>query len=310
MAITETALIGLTPPLTAAETSLLAAMMHPSSKLSVLIPPNATREDLLSNLNICCTASVWADKTMRKINPIIGRILLVIRDQPDTFQSVGYESFGEFVTGYVHGKFGYSRSAAYESMRLVEAHPSLPIEKWMSIGVDRLAVLSKFTKEGDPSYAKHLAVAEQSETTALFKQWAHDKGHIDKGEVNRATVIIETTKLQAEHWKNFIADPRTQATAGGSAPELIFGAMLAECSSFLTEDGTRPKQVVEYSDVAFIWRCEKCHHSGIIPSAFNGQLNDLRFYVHDAHQEMDKNCVELVGNLLFMTAESALEPSA
>lgn len=293
-------MIGIAPGLTELDSNLLTALLHPASKLTALIPANASREDLLRNLKLLCQAHEGADKMLRKINPVLGRILSVIQESPEVYQSCGYDTFKEFMSGYVIGQLGCARSSAYQSLRLVKIHPSLPIEKWVDIGVNRLNTMAKFTKEGDPSYEKYLAVAAQAQTDEDFVQWAHDKELINKGDVTRVNVIIAVSRNTAQQWRDFKANSEIQATAGSEDGGEIFTMMMAECSSWLSPDAPRPAPVpaAPTGEVAFIWRCETCGTTGIVPTGYQGKtIDDLRHYIHDAHREAAQDCEVLVGNL-------------
>lgn len=305
MATSEVALVGLTPPLNEQETSLLAALLHPSTRLSVVIPGDAGREDLLHHLTVCCRAAVWAETTFRKINPVIGRLLSVIKRRPDAL--TGYADFTAFMEQYVVGRMGYSRSGAYESMRLSDAHPSLTGERWVQIGTNRLGILAKFSKEGEPSYEKYLAVASQCATDREFKQWAHDKGYIDKGEIGFVDFLFEKLKPNTrDHCISFLADPKVHVAAGGESHDSILSNMLAECSSWLSADGHRP--VMQISDVAFVWSCTKCKAVGVVPSGYPGTtLNHLRNYLHEIHLEASRDCDQQVGELGFQKADQAAD---
>lgn len=294
---TQSSAVELSIPLDEQEKDLLTALIDPRSSVTTIIPASIDKKELLNNLSICCRAADWADKTTRKIGPLIGRILLVAEGNEEVYKSVGCINFETFITDYVYGKLKYSRSSCYAWMRIVKSNPSLSQEKLNELGTEKLTLLSRFTKETDPSYPKHLAAARQAKNTQDFQKHIYASGLQQRGEDHKTVITIEAVPNVGKHWREFKSSPRVQATVGSQDDGLIFDAMLGECSGWMSGDGKpeladKPKVVVTVG-VRYVWACEKCGATGIVPGGYSGKtIRDLRNYIHDAHVEAGKDCTE------------------
>lgn len=283
--------------LTEAEQNLLEALTDPRSVVSVSIPDSAPAAELFANLELCCRAYLHLEKIQRKIGPIIGRILLVLSDNPDRYQSHGYATFEDFLKRFIEQKMGYSRSSAYQSMRLVRKFPGLALDTWRELGVERIQILSKFTQESDPSFPKYLARARQSKTKVELLEWASDKKLIEQGEHHMKTMIIHMSRNLAAQWRDFRADGRVHSVVGSELEGVIFEAMLAECSSgWLQEDIHCVAEPVVVGIIHGL--CGLCKAKWQIGLPAMVSLHDMRGLMHDYHKEASPHCEEGSSNLI------------
>jgi hypothetical protein len=281
------------------EQALLDALTDPRNVVTVVIPDTIETPELMSNLRLCC--GVWShlEKVQRKISPLIGRILMILHDNPERYQSLGYKDFKDFIVRFVETEMGCSHSSAYQAMRLVRIFPDLPLNVWEELGSRNIHILSKFTKDTDPSFPKYLAAARQINKPSAFLEWAANKNLIQKGEgLYTRAVIINMTIPLSDAWKKFKRDGRVHSITGSEADGVIFESMLAECSaSWLLEDlevEKTPPPVVGTLH-GFCGLCKAKWQMGI-PERIS--LHDLRGLVYDHHKEQSPGCEEGASNLI------------
>jgi hypothetical protein len=288
------------------EQALLEALIDPRSVVTAVIPESTPAKELFSNLELCCRAYLHLEKIQRKISPIIGRILLVLQENPDKYQSHGYSTFEDFLKRFIEQKMGYSRASAYQSMRLVRKFPGLTINKWLELGTERLQILSKYTQESDPSFPKYLAVAIQAKSKNELLDWAANNKLVARGEVyTRATIINMTHSLYVV-WQRFRQDSRVHSIVGSESGGLIFEAMVAECSSsWLHEDMVieKPPVVVMGTVIGY---CGLCKKEWFFPLPEKISMNELRGLMYDHHKEQSKDCEEVVSNLSILRVGAAV----
>lgn len=289
------------------EQNLLEALIDPRAVVTITIPDSAPSEELFSNLEICCRASVSISRINLKINPIIGRILLVLQENPDKYRSKGYATFEDLLEKFIEVKMGYSRATAYQSMRLVKKFPTLPLDKWQSLGINKLSVLARYTQDSDPSFPKYLAAAVQAKHSVALIEWAVNRSLIAKGESHMRAVVIHMSGNLKYAWKTFKNDSRVQSVTGSELDGVIFESMMSECSSaWLHEDlNVEPTTPPVMGTVHGL--CGVCKQMWQIDLPEMVSMNDLRGLMYDYHKQSSPNCDESVSNLIIHRPAAAVE---
>lgn len=284
--------------LTENEQNLLEALTDPRSVVSLVITGATPATELFGNLELCCKAYLHLEKIQRKIGPVVGQILLVLRDNPDKYQSHGYQTFEDFLSRFIEKKMGYSRSSAYQSMRLVSKFPGLTIDKWRELGTERIQILSKFTQESDPSFPKYLAAASQAKSKIDLMEWAANRQLVQQGESHLHAVIIKMSINLRKAWRVFISEGRVHAYTGSQVEGVIFEAMLAECMSTWLHDDLRVETPTPPVMGIVHGLCSLCKKRWQINIPERISMHDLRGLMHDHHKEESKNCDEGASNLI------------
>lgn len=210
------------------EQTVIRELLDPRNTLEAVLPDNTPPETLINNLTICCRAVEYLRSTTDKLKPIIGRLLCLIQNNPQSYQSIGYTNFDEFITYKVSEELKLCRSEAYECMRIHRAMPNLVTpEVFREIGIVKLKLLTRVTKEGEPSCETWLSKA-RSMTISEFKSEIVKQGLAAKGELQGAVIIINTIKEIADEWKSFLEDADIQAFVGTKDAGIILKSLMQE----------------------------------------------------------------------------------
>lgn len=215
--------------------AVLSAVLDSGSSISVVIPEEIDSDRLWQTMETCCRVAGAVSKASDRIKPIIGRLLVVLRDHPEVYQDRGYATYEDFMCRGMSELFGISRTEAYACRKVAERFPSLSVEEFNQIGVRKLYVLAAATKEGD-KHAKELvekAMDPETNRSDLI-EFAATLKHMDVGEFEITKVSITVTKETAAMWKDFIGSKAIQAYVGnGTDPATegsIFRRMVEECA--------------------------------------------------------------------------------
>src|SRR6185312_3272938 len=151
---------------TVAEYKFLQSVLDETSTVDLIIPDSMDPQKLWDSLDACCKMARAVGEAGNKLKPVLGRILIQIRDYPDLYRERGYRNYDDFITRGLSELFGVSRSEGYAAIKITECFPSLTIEDYKDIGVAKLQVLSRETSESDSDFrelvgkAKELTVKE------------------------------------------------------------------------------------------------------------------------------------------------------
>lgn len=210
------------------EKQLLGNLLSSDVKrIDVLLSDDSTEEELKDSLGVCSKAHGRLARANTRLKPIMGRILSLISNKPEVYESLGYKSYDKFVSEYIPQETGMSRAEAYQCRRIVEAFPSVTIKDFQDIGYVKLGLLCRTTKDGEPSRDEWMEKARES-TVEEFKDVLATGGIFDRDELNRAKIEINTTKTVYNRFKQFVKDREIQAYCGTENPGDILDLMMAE----------------------------------------------------------------------------------
>jgi len=212
------------------QVEILRAALDSQGRLEVIVPREMTIEDLYNQTAACCIAQRELQNGLDKLRPIIGRLLLLMKNNPESYQAKGFRTFEDFLRLEVGGNWGVGRSTAYECIRQVEKWPDLDIDTYLKIGPSKFAVINKFS---DQSHSDHKRVLEKAKTCTLtrLREWAETTGRVNKGETVPAMVVIPTTLETKRCWEELIHNRQCIEACGSEAPGVILQHMIEEFSS-------------------------------------------------------------------------------
>lgn len=214
--------------------SVLASVLDSDSSISVVIPEEIDSNKLWDTIETCCRVAGAVSKASDRIKPIIGRLLVILKDHPEVYQERGYATYEDFMCRGMSELFGISRTEAYACRKVAENFPSLTVDEFQRIGVRKLYVLAAATKEGDSHADKLVEKALDPDVNrAELLGYVAELKHMDAGEFELTRVAITTTKETAAMWKDFMGSREVQAFVGnGTDPATegaIFRKMIEEC---------------------------------------------------------------------------------
>lgn len=209
------------------ESDAVSLLLSAAGQLDEAVPDDIDGPSLWFNLQACCKALSVHRRNISTLKPLIGRMLIVLQNNPSIYQQYQYPTFDDFVSRGLRDLLGVPRSEAYAAKRLVEHFPSLSVEDCQTITYSKLSFISKFTDESKPEANKWLALAQHNSLDAL-KDIAANKGILSREESDFVTLTLVLNKGQRDMWDAFVSDPSIQAYVGSDNPGKILEMMIAE----------------------------------------------------------------------------------
>jgi len=171
------------------------------------------------------------------LKPILGRLLVVVRDNPDVYKRHGFLSYDDFLRG-IRTRYGISRSEAFACRKVAENFPSLSISEFEDIGISKMYSLASVTREGDRDCAVLLEKAkDHSVTRDQLRSFAAELKNIERGDLDRTEITISVSKTTARRWQQFHESPMIRAYTEADTPGAVFERMLEECGLEWTAQG-------------------------------------------------------------------------
>jgi hypothetical protein len=222
----DTGLALVQKPFTPNEQKLLKGFGGPGAVIDVLVPDDIDPKDFSFALSVTCRAYRKAEMQGHALFPILGRLLLVVKKNPEIIKDSGFGGFDAFLEGRVMGEFGVGRSTCYEAIKVASRFSHLTIEEHQQIGRVKFALLCANIPEGDSKkpYAKRLIEKAKTEPLSELRAHAIGKKRTDAGAPpDEMMVTITGTPDQIAEINSFFSDPENQAYAesGNHAVMLI-----------------------------------------------------------------------------------------
>ena len=210
------------------EHALLKELLRPGVSIEAVIPDDADAEDLWRTLDACVRGLGLLEARICRLKPIIGRILLVFERKPSLYKSLGYEDYSTFMRKGVYDTLGLHRTSAYEGKLVARDWPQLSPDRYAEIGPKRLNILSKITS-GRSSNAEAWLDAAKRMKVGEFREYAEQRGFIEKGETVGATITIQTNRSIFKQYRECFGDGRVHSVVGSKDHGDILQAMIQAC---------------------------------------------------------------------------------
>ena len=214
--------------LTPAESQIVADLVGAQNQLAEVIPDDIDGEKLWRWLGACCKSIAMYRRSMSSLKVIVGRMLVVLKDRPEKYRELGYETFNQFMTVGMPTLFGIPRSEAFASIALVEKWPSLTPEQVKKVSYTKLSLISKFTNEASADANVWLQTAQENSLDKL-KDICANSGVLPREESDIVEISLITTKGIKDQWIEFINNPEVKATCGTDNPGEILSMAIGEC---------------------------------------------------------------------------------
>ena len=156
------------------ETRDLVNMLAGAEKISVNIPPTATLTDVEHTLEVAILSFKSLTEAAERIKPIIGRILLEVRER--RLWKAQYKNFTDFVRVKVGTEMGLGVTNAFEALKIAKAFPSLSESEYRQIGASRLLLASRVTDETKDTYQQTLQLVKTAPSVEALKSLIKDMG--------------------------------------------------------------------------------------------------------------------------------------
>lgn len=212
------------------ETKALMQQALQAHDIRVDIPVEASLEQVQETLALAVTGYRRLSEASEKLKPIIGRILLTVEER--RLFAPRYKNFTAFVRDFVMGELGFSRSSAFDSLKIARAFPSFTTEEYQRYGASRLLAAARVTNEQAPEYRTVLDESTRITVDAFLK---HVKAMKPQRALTSRTVIL-AVRVPPELWQRW----KELLEATQLAPPDLFGALLEGYKPKPAAKGRRP----------------------------------------------------------------------
>lgn len=207
--------------LTKSEHLAIKSMIEDGLRLDVAIPADITFEQWTAKMSMCCRAVGKLDDMLRRLKPLIGRLINLASERPEIYKAAGCRIFSDFVNEYVPANFPISKTDAWAYRALVRDHPTLTMERFAAINPSRLKVLSGGGVVGPNSDSEEWYAKAQKMTVVELREEVARKGLSTVDEQTPATVTIYTTVDVARLWNDWRNSSKVRAVFGPSDSEIL-----------------------------------------------------------------------------------------
>jgi len=223
-------------PADESERQIVEAALAAEGRLEVVVPLTTTPEDLYNQTAAICKAISRMEAGITKLQPIMGRALLLIKNNPEVYRAAGCRTFDDFIRARVVEEWGVSRTTAYNSIRTVTIHPNLEIERFQRIGSSKFFILNKVADHTSTGTYNRLLQAAENMNLRDFREYVEQNGQISPGETIPAVIVIHATQEIKQQWDNMVQNLRVQRVCDSQNPAVILQHMMEESlGSWLAE---------------------------------------------------------------------------
>lgn len=198
---------------TALEAEIVKALLSKRGEITVVIPDKMDPSKIHDSLKALLKGIDDVDRKISKCKPLIGRLMVLARENPATYEDLGHEKFEDYVSKELEPLTGMSRSWLWECKAMIEKWPNLTMEQYALYRTNKLLLLGKVTNQSESGYRRLLGIAEKR-TYEELKQYLVDAGLLGKGDADGANLIVTGTKSQIKELKSFLTDERAVAHCG------------------------------------------------------------------------------------------------
>lgn len=131
------------------------------------LKPDASKQDVLSTLELALAGYSRIQGTADKLKPIIGRLLHMVSLR--RLYKPEYPTLRGWIDVYITAKYGFSSSWAFDAMAGVRLAPTLSNEQFKLIGATKLSAIAKRHPK-DPEQVK--ALIQAAETTGTVEEFS------------------------------------------------------------------------------------------------------------------------------------------
>lgn len=227
------------PDLSDDEKAVVSALFSRSGEeIDVCIPSDIDIPTFQSWMNSTVKINMRLNNASKKLRPILGRFFQLVKNRPDIQQALGVKNISYFLNHYVPHNFHMTSAEAWSCLRIGEDYPDISIEEYEAVGYSKLKLIAKAIPAESGSITPRVKEKREELMKAAsglkyleLADRIEELGIANKDDILAAKIVVKTSKLMADAWKEFCEDPRIIAYVGSEDPKVIMERALAECYS-------------------------------------------------------------------------------
>lgn len=235
------------------EDAFIAVVMRGSDQdSSAVIPDNMEPRSVLMAVQRCTSVLVKLERGQGYIVPILGRLMArVAKDQ--LWGMAGYDTLEGYERAEIEGK-GVAHSTLWAAKQAFTVFPSLPLDRYASIGPKKLATAASVASKLNYEPAQKEELLREAENTpsvdAFRRQSEKRLGGDSAGALQGACYQLFGSKSEIDDFKERLADGRAIEFAGSSLPIKMVLAWESEASSVYPVERRKGDTTIHYKPKA------------------------------------------------------------
>jgi hypothetical protein len=222
-----------------AERAILSELLTEQRSIEEIVPADIGAGKLWEYMQVACKAMMRVRELMAKLKPLIGRLMLVVKEYPELYvgkdgmdPATGevkvMETFEDFVAYGLPAVIGISRAEAYAAQKFAICFPEMVLETYAAIGNMKMKALTQlpFGPNGEPPKDIALWVDRAMDPRVgvdELRLMVANRTLANPGDLEIVIVPVTMTKAERILWREFKMDKGCQMYCGTSAE----GTMLA-----------------------------------------------------------------------------------
>jgi hypothetical protein len=215
----------------------LKTVMKSTAKITTAIPSDLSPQEIVARVRDTSELAVKVGVSLDKTHAVLGRLLMLARQKPQSYEALGYSRFTDYLIDEVAVKYGVGRTTAMNCKRIAEKYGALPLSSYAEISEQKLLLLARFSSDADSSAPKLLKAASDK-TLEQLRTWIDEKGFLPKDESVGGVLTFTGPLSKIREAKRFLARADIRAYAGDSDLDILLAAF-AEVDSEWTEQAAR-----------------------------------------------------------------------
>lgn len=214
------------------ERAMLSTLLSSSDRVDMAIPENISESDLWATLSICGRVLVPIRRASTQLKVIIGRIVHLIQQRPEVYESRGFRSFDAFMSDAERGMpamTGISRAELFKARATANGlGPSINMEDVRQVGITKIGLIAGVTSPGSATQKALMEAAKTDTIPELRERIARSSLNVQAGDIEWDLLQVTMTKSQKQFAQQFFNNPRVQSYCSSTSPGMIMEMMIQE----------------------------------------------------------------------------------
>ena len=227
----------------------LTLMSKNSEDITVVIPEDLDKTTFVEWIGSLSKLNATFSKAKQRVQPIIGRMLLLVARRKDLLEEFGCKYYSQFVNEYVTEKLSIGPQDAWDSLFVAREFPWLTCDDFESISMGHLRIISRAVptdREDKKRYAVssetiqarkklvNMVFESRGMKPAVLAKKIEEMGIAHSEDIIKSKIQIRASQAIIEKWSNFCSNRAVQEIVGSDDPAVILECMMAECETTWT----------------------------------------------------------------------------
>lgn len=217
--------------LSPSERRILIGLLATRGSVNATLPDTMIASEIFGTVSLCGSVLVDIRKIAARTKVLVGRCLVLIQNNPTTYEDRGYSSFNQFISDDVNGLpkiTGISRNELYKAKNVAEAIPDLSLSDAQSVGWTKLSTLASKYTSSDSGFTAMLESAKTDTVDQFNERLYRSDQQIPDGSLEFGVIQVTVTKDIQKRFAEFTQDPRIRAYCGTDNTGQILERLMEE----------------------------------------------------------------------------------